>query len=122
MPGKNSSSSDNNETTVTVSPRKPKTVTSSQVVAAPSVQAEEVPTIPMSSLQTLNTLQPEVSVASAQAVRRPAPLVVQPSEYRLGMGESLQVWWDGIRPSYLPLSIMPVLLGTTLAWTQSITT
>ncbi|MEO8973600.1 MAG: 1,4-dihydroxy-2-naphthoate octaprenyltransferase [Ktedonobacteraceae bacterium] len=123
MPGKNSSSSsDNNDTTVTVSPKKSKTVTSSQVVTAPSVQAEEVPTIPMSSLQTLNALQPEVSVASAQAVRRPAPLVVQPSEYRRGMGESLQVWWDGIRPAYLPLSIMPVLLGTTLAWTQSITT
>lgn len=123
MPGKNSSSSsDNNDTTVTVSPKKSKTVTSSQVVAAPSVQAEEVPTIPMSSLQTLNALQPEVSVASAQAVRRPAPLVVQPSEYRRGMGEALQVWWDGVRPAYLPLSIMPVLLGTTLAWTQSITT
>ncbi len=123
MPGKNSSSSsDTNDTTVTVSPKKSKTVTSSQVVAAPSVQAEEVPTIPMSSLQTLNALQPEVSVASAQAVRRPAPLVVQPAEYRRGMGESLQVWWDGVRPAYLPLSIMPVLLGTTLAWTQSITT
>ncbi|MHB8600687.1 MAG: 1,4-dihydroxy-2-naphthoate octaprenyltransferase [Ktedonobacteraceae bacterium] len=123
MPGKNSSSSsDNNDTTVTVSPKKSKTVTSSQVVTAPSVQAEEVPTIPMSSLQTLNALQPEVSVASAQAVRRPAPLVVQPSEYRRGMGESLQVWWDGVRPAYLPLSIMPVLLGTALAWTQSITT
>jgi 1,4-dihydroxy-2-naphthoate octaprenyltransferase len=123
MPGKNSSSSsDNNDTTVTVSPKKSKTVTSSQVVTAPSVQAEDVPTIPMSSLQTLNALQPEVSVASAQAVRRPAPLVVQPSEYRRGMGEALQVWWDGVRPAYLPLSMMPVLLGTTLAWTQSITT
>jgi len=123
MPGKNPSSSpDNNDTTVTVSPKKSKTVTSSQVVTAPSVQAEEVPTIPMSSLQTLNALQPEVSVASAQAVRRPAPLVVQPSEYRRSIGESLQIWWDGIRPAYLPLSIMPVLLGTTLAWTQSITT
>lgn len=123
MPGKNSaSSSDNNNTTVTVSQKKARIVTSSQIVAAPSVQAEEVPTIPMSSLQTLNALQPEVSVASAQTVRRPAPLVVQPSEYRRGMGESLQVWWDGIRPAYLPLSIMPVLLGTTLAWTQSIST
>jgi 1,4-dihydroxy-2-naphthoate octaprenyltransferase len=123
MPGKNSSSSsDTNDTTVTVSPKKSKTVTSSQVVAAPSVQAEDVPTIPMSSLQTLNALQPEVSVASAQAVRRPAPLVVQPSEYRRSTSESLQVWWDGVRPAYLPLSIMPVLLGTTLAWTQGITT
>ncbi|HVB22160.1 MAG TPA: 1,4-dihydroxy-2-naphthoate octaprenyltransferase [Ktedonobacteraceae bacterium] len=117
-----SSSSDNNDATVTVSQKKARIVTSSQVVAAPSVQAEEVPTIPMSSLQTLNALQPEVSVAATQAVRRPAPLVVQPSEYRRGMGESLQVWWDGIRPAYLPLSIMPVLLGTTLAWTQSIST
>lgn len=123
MPAKNPPSSpDNNDTTVTVSPKRSKTVTSSHVVAAPSVQAEEVPTIPMSSLQTLNALQPEVSVASAQAVRRPAPLVVQPSEYRRGMGESLQVWWDGVRPAYLPLSVMPVLLGTVLAWSQTITT
>lgn len=122
MPGKNPTSSpDNNDTTVTVSPKKSKTAMSSQVVVAPLAQAEEVPTIPMSSLQSLNALQPEVSVASAQAVRRPAPLVVQPSEYRRSMGESLRVWWDGIRPAYLPLSIMPVLLGTTLAWTQSIT-
>ncbi len=123
MPDKNSSSSsDNNDITVTVSPKKPKAAMSSHIVTAESVQAEEVPTIPMSSLQTLNALQPEVSVASAQAVRHPAPLVVQPSEYRRSMGESLQVWWDGIRPAYLPLSVMPALLGTTLAWTQSITT
>jgi len=121
MQGKNASSSDNNDTTVTVSPQKARAAMSSHIVTAESVQAEEVPTIPMSSLQTLNALQPEVSVASTQSVRRPAPLVVQPSEYRRGLGEATQVWWDGIRPAYLPLSIMPVLLGTTLAWTQSIT-
>lgn len=130
MPGKDkptsspssSSSSEGTETTVTVSPAKSKGTVSSQIVTADSVQAEEVPTIPLSSLQTLNALQPEVSVASAQAVRLPAPLVVQPLEYRRGLGENLQVWWDGARPAYLPLSIMPVLVGTTLAWTQSMTT
>jgi 1,4-dihydroxy-2-naphthoate polyprenyltransferase len=122
MQGKNASSSDKNDTTVTVSPQKARAAKSSHIVTAESVQAEEVPTIPMSSLQTLNALQPEVSIASSQLVRRPAPLVVQPSEYRRGLGEITQVWWDGIRPAYLPLSIMPVLLGTTLAWTQSITT
>ncbi len=121
MQDKNASSADNNDTTVTVSPKKARAAMSSHIVTAESVQAEEVPTIPMSSLQTLNALQPEVSVASTQSVRRPAPLVVQPSEYRRGLGETAQVWWDGIRPAYLPLSIMPVLLGTTLAWTQSIT-
>src|SRR5712691_3643474 len=101
----------------------PKVVTSSHVVTADSVQAEEVPTIPLGSLQTLSTLQPEVSihsVASTRAVALPAPLVVQPSEYRRSLGEWLRVWWDGIRPAYLPLSLLPVVLGSLLAWTQSI--
>src|SRR5436853_1915686 len=86
-----------------------KAATSSQIVTADSVEAEEVPTIPLGSLQTLSTLQPEVSihsVASTRSVTMPAPLVVQPSEYRRSVGEWLSVWWDGIRPTYLPLSIM----------------
>src|SRR5712691_279006 len=101
----------------------PKVVTSSHVVTADSVQAEEVPTIPLGSLQTLSTLQPEVSihsVASTQIVSMPAPLVVQPSEYRRSLAEWFQVWWDGFRPAYLPLSVMLFLLGSTLAWTQSL--
>jgi 1,4-dihydroxy-2-naphthoate octaprenyltransferase len=96
---------------------------STRVVTADTVQAEEVPTIPIGSLETINALQPEVSihsVASTRSVRMPAPLVVQPSEYRRTPNEWLRVWVDGIRPSYLPLSFLPALLGTVLAWTPSI--
>jgi 1,4-dihydroxy-2-naphthoate octaprenyltransferase len=98
-------------------------VPASKVVAADSVQAEEVPTIPLGSLQTINTLQPEVSVhsvAATQAVMVPVPLVVQPAEYRRSLVEWLKVWWDGIRPSYFALSLLPVVAGTVLAWTQSV--
>jgi 1,4-dihydroxy-2-naphthoate octaprenyltransferase len=97
---------------------------SAQIVTADSVQAEEVPTIPIGSLQTINALEPEVSVhsvASMRAISMPAPLVVQPSEYRRGLGEWLEIWHDGIRPDYLPLSLMPVILGSALAWTQTVT-
>src|SRR5581483_2128644 len=81
--------------------------------------------IPLGSMQTISELQPEVEVHSitpTQAVRLPAPLIVQPSEYHRGFAEWLRIWWNGMRPSYLPLSLMPVLLGSVLAWTQSITT
>jgi 1,4-dihydroxy-2-naphthoate octaprenyltransferase len=94
---------------------------SSQVIAAESVQAEEVPTIPMDSLQTLSTLQPEVSVrpvTSTSAV--PEPLVVQPAEYRRGIGEWLRIWRDGLRPGYLRFAILPLLLGSALAWLSTI--
>ena len=120
---------DDDEKTITVSTsqkeavNKRKAKKSPHVVTAESVQAEEVPTIPLGSLQTLSTLEPAVSVRSVEAtksVRLPAPLVVQPSEYRRSPGEWLQVWWEGIRPGYLPLAIMPVLVGSTLAWTQSV--
>ncbi|GHO86672.1 1,4-dihydroxy-2-naphthoate octaprenyltransferase [Dictyobacter formicarum] len=97
---------------------------SAQIVTADKVQAEEVPTIPIGSLQTISTLEPEVSVhsvASMRAVGMPVPLVVQPSEYRRGISEWLDIWRDGIRLHYLPLSLMPIILGTALAWTQSIT-
>ncbi len=100
-------------------------VSSAHIVTADSVQAEEVPTIPLDSLQTINALQPEVSVhsvASTRSVHIPTPLVVQPSEYRRGLGEWVQLWWDGIRPTYFPLVVIPALLGTVLAWTQSIST
>src|SRR5579859_7429840 len=96
---------------------------SSHVVTAASVQAEDVPTIPLGPLQRLSTLEPEVSVhsvAATQSVRLPAPLVVQPAEYRRSMGDWLQVWWDGMRPRYVLLAILPVLVGSTLAWTQSV--
>ena len=96
---------------------------SSHIVTAESVQAEEVPTVPLGPLQTLSALRPEVSVhsvASTVAVSMPAPLVVQPAEYRRSLSEWLQVWRDGIRPAYLPLSVMPVLVGSTVAWTQTL--
>lgn len=96
---------------------------SSQVIAAESVQAEEVPTIPLDSLQTLSTLQPEVSVRPVLAPSTamvPQPLVVQPAEYRRGMGEWLRIWRDGLRFSYLSFAILPVLLGSALAWLATI--
>jgi 1,4-dihydroxy-2-naphthoate polyprenyltransferase len=101
-----------------------KAVTSAQIVTAESVQAEEVPTIPLGSMQTISELQPEVevrSVASTQSVHLPAPLIVHPAEYHRSFAEWLRIWWNGIRPGYLPLSLMPVLVGSVLAWTQSIT-
>ncbi len=94
-----------------------------KVVTADSVQAEEVPTIPLGSLQTINALQPEVSVhavTSTQGVNLPTPLVVQPSEYRRGLSEWVKAWWEGMRPFYLALPLLPVVVGSTLAWTQSI--
>jgi 1,4-dihydroxy-2-naphthoate polyprenyltransferase len=50
----------------------------------------------------------------------PAPLVAQPAEYQRSLSEWVQIWWEGIRPAYLSLSLAPVLLGTTLAWTQTV--
>jgi 1,4-dihydroxy-2-naphthoate polyprenyltransferase len=94
-----------------------------QVVMAESVQAEEVPTIPLESLQMVSELQPEVSVhslGSSPAVITPVPLVAPPSEYHRSRWEWLLIWWDGIRPAYLPLSLLPVILGSVAAWTQSI--
>ncbi len=90
-----------------------------------AAQAEEVPTIPLGSLETINMLQPEVSfhsVASTRSVNMPVPLVVQPSEYHRSTNEWFQVWWDGIRPSYLLLSLVPVCVGSILAWVQTFTT
>lgn len=121
MLGKDSTNSDTNR----FMPKKVKVITSSQVVMADSVQAEEVPTLPLGPLQTLSALQPEVSVrsiASTRTVSKPVPLVEPPMAYRRSLGQWVQVWWDGIRPAYLPLSILPVVLGSTLAWTQTFTT
>lgn len=109
----------------TSGPTPSRIVTSSRIVTADYVQAEEVPTIPIGSLETISALHPEVSVhsvAATRAVSMPAPLVAQPLEYRRSPGEWLRVWMDGIRPSYLPLSLLPALLGSVLAWTQSIST
>jgi 1,4-dihydroxy-2-naphthoate octaprenyltransferase len=96
----------------------------SKIVAADAIQAEEVPTIPINSMMLVEALQPEVNVRSVDSnylPNLPTPLVVQPSEYRRGLGEWFQIWWDGIRPTYLHLSLLPILLGTTLAWTHTVT-
>ncbi|GAC1401035.1 MAG: hypothetical protein NVSMB49_14590 [Ktedonobacteraceae bacterium] len=93
------------------------------VVTADAVQAEEVPTIPLGSLETISTLHPEVSVrsvASTRFVNTPASLIVQPSDYHRSTGEWLQVWWDGIRPTYLLLPLVPVCVGSVLAWIQTV--
>jgi 1,4-dihydroxy-2-naphthoate octaprenyltransferase len=100
-----------------------KAKTSAHIVTAESVQAEEVPTIPIGSMQTVDALQPEVAIhdiSSTMPARLPAPLIVHPQEYRRSMGEWLRIWWNGIRPFYLPLSLLPLLLGSVLAWTQTI--
>ncbi len=96
---------------------------SARIVTADSVQSEEVPTVPLGSLETVNALQAEVAVrslASSQVGNTPVPLVVQPSEYRRSIGEWLQVWWDGIRPVYLLLSLVPACVGSILAWIHTI--
>ncbi len=101
-----------------------KTTNSTKIVMAEAVQAEEVPTLPLGPMESISALEPEIavrSVASTPVVSMPEPLVVQPSEYHRSAGEWVQIWKDGIRPAYLPLSFMPVLLGSTLAWTQTIT-
>jgi 1,4-dihydroxy-2-naphthoate polyprenyltransferase len=101
----------------------PKVATSTHIVTADSIQAEEVPTIPIGSLQAINMLQPEISihpVTTSQTVSVSRPLVEQPSEYHRTLTEWIQVWWDGIRPAYLLLSLLPVLVGSVLAWTQSV--
>lgn len=126
----NDLASQGSETTVTVTRHKGKVRpparnvrnVGSRIVRADTVQAEDVPTVPIESFQTLSTLRPEVSVrpvSSTSTVRLPVPLV-QTQEHRHSFSEWLQLWWDAMRPAYLPLSIMPVLVGTTLAWTQSI--
>lgn len=100
-----------------------KLTSTTRIVMAEFVQAEEVPTIPIASLQTLSSLQPEISVysvASTRAVSIPSPLVVQPTEYRRSLKEWVQIWLNGIRLNYLPLSLLPILLGSVLAWISTI--
>ena len=99
-----------------------KKVASTHIVTADSVLAEEVPTVPIGPLEVITALEPEVSVhsvADMRAVNVPTPLVVQPSEYRRSSSEWLQIWREGLRTYYLSLSLMPILLGSVLAWTQT---
>ena len=98
-------------------------VISSQMVTAESVQSEEVQMAHSGTQQTVSELQPKISVHSVAATRsilQPLPLVAQPSENERRLGEWLSIWWEGIRPAYLLLSLLPVVLGSVVAWTQSV--
>src|SRR5207244_2281923 len=98
-------------------------VISSQMVTAAPVDSEKVQMAPSGTQQTVNELQPKISVHSVAATRtiiQPLPLVAQPSEHERRLGEWLPIWWEGIRPTYLLLSLLPVVLGSVVAWTQSV--
>jgi 1,4-dihydroxy-2-naphthoate octaprenyltransferase len=74
--------------------------------------------------QTNSGHQPEITVhpvASIHPIVQPVPLVAQPQEQEHSLSEWFSIWWDGIRPAYLPLSFLPVVLGSAVAWAQSIT-
>jgi 1,4-dihydroxy-2-naphthoate octaprenyltransferase len=94
-----------------------------QIVRADSVEAEEVPTVPIDSLQIINALEPEVAihtVASMRGTNMQSPLVAQSAEYRRGLGEWIDIWRDGMRLKYVSLSLLPVIVGSTLAWMQAV--
>ena len=114
-PDSNSDSlSDSAKTNETISP---------QMVTADSVQSGKVPVVHSGMQQTVSELQPKIStysVATTRSAIQPLPLVEQPSESERGLGEWLSIWWEGIRPTYLALSLLPVVLGSVVAWTQSI--
>jgi len=98
-------------------------VISSQMVTAESVQSEEVQMAHSGTQQTVSELQPKISVhsvATTGSIMQPLPLVAQPSENERRLGEWLSIWWEGIRPAYLLLSLLPVVLGSVVAWTQSV--
>ena len=98
-------------------------VISSQMVTTESVHSEEVQMAPSGTQQTVSELQPKISVhsvATTHSIMQPLPLVAQPSENERRLGEWLSIWWEGIRPAYLLLSLLPVVLGSVVAWTQSV--
>ena len=117
------SNSDDSDSTILTSASKTKKMTSSRIVMAESVQAEDVPTIPLGSLQTVSEFHPDISVHSVvpkDSVMLPVPLVEQPPQNKRSLSELLTILWEGIRPGYLPLSLLPIILGSVAAWTQSI--
>jgi 1,4-dihydroxy-2-naphthoate polyprenyltransferase len=95
----------------------------SQKVTTESAQSENVQIMSSDLQQAVGELQPKVStysVVTTHSIMEPLPLVAQPSDSERGRIEWLSIWWEGIRPAYLPLSILPVVLGSAVAWTQSI--
>ena len=94
-----------------------------QVVTADSVQSGKVPVVHTGMPQTVSELQPKNStypMVITHSVMQPLPLVEQPLESERRLGERLSLWWEGIRPTYLALSFLPLVLGSVVAWTQSI--
>jgi len=97
--------------------------TTPQMVTADSVQSGKVPVVHAGMPRTVSEFQPKNSiypVAITRSVIQPLPLVEQPLERERRLGEWLSIWWEGIRPTYLALSFLPVVLGSVVAWTQSI--
>ena len=120
MQSKNKPSSDSDTLSDTARTNE---VISSQMVTAESVHSEEVQMAPSGTQQTVSELQPKISVrsvATTRSIMQPLPLVAQPSENERRLGEWLSIWWEGIRPAYLLLSLLPVVLGSVVAWTQSV--
>jgi 1,4-dihydroxy-2-naphthoate octaprenyltransferase len=96
---------------------------SPQMVTAHSVQSEKMPVVHAGMPQSVSEFQPKNSiypVAITRSVMQPLPLVEQRLERERSLGEWLSIWWEGIRPTYLTLSFLPVVLGSVVAWTQSI--
>jgi 1,4-dihydroxy-2-naphthoate polyprenyltransferase len=94
-----------------------------QPTTAGAVQSENVPVIHASTQLAVSELQPRIStysVTTTSDVIQPVPLVEQPSASKRSLREWLSIWWEGIRPAYLVLSLSPLILGTVAAWTQSI--
>jgi 1,4-dihydroxy-2-naphthoate polyprenyltransferase len=113
---------DSNSNPVSDSAKENETI-SQQLVTADSVQSGKAPVVHSSMQQAVSELQPKIStysVATTRAIMQPLPLVEQPSESERSRREWLSVWWEGIRPTYLALSFLPVVLGSAVAWTQSI--
>ncbi len=120
MQSKNKPSSDSDTLSDTARTNE---VISSQMVTTESVHSEEVQMAPSGTQQTVSELQPKISVhsvATTRSIMQPLPLVAQPSENERRLGEWLSIWWEGIRPAYLLLSLLPVVLGSVVAWTQSV--
>ncbi|GHO43990.1 1,4-dihydroxy-2-naphthoate octaprenyltransferase [Ktedonospora formicarum] len=92
------------------------------IVDAVDEKAERLPTVPLESLKAIGELEPPaISVHSIESTRDfsvPTPLVVQPAEYHRTLGEWLRIFLDGVRPTYLAMSLFPFLFGSVLAWSE----
>ncbi len=106
--------SDSAQTNETISPH---------ITTVDAAQSRKVPVVRADTQQAVRELQPKITtyaVATSSTVLQPLPLVEQPSESERSLKEWLSIWWEGIRPRYLALSLLPVILGSAVAWTQSI--